>query len=138
MTISIYDVNTYLKNDATLESIAGKKMSIFPAVSTDKEKAPYLVYFYSPFVSDVEAYWLRHDSVRYTVFDLDVDRLFKISNRIVDLLSIGNGVNTENGILSSNYRILSSWQVGSNLISPSEINGYYRMNLDFRMCIVVK
>lgn len=138
MTISVYDVNSYLKNDSTLQSLAGKTMNFFPIVATDGEPAPYVVYLYHPMVSNVETYWERYDYVRYSVFDTDVDRLFKISNRIVDLLSIGDGVNGQNGITSSNYRILSSQQTGSGSAAPLEINGVYRMNLDFKMCIVVK
>lgn len=138
MAISVYDVNTFLKNDDTLESIAGKVMNFYPVVATDGEPAPFVVYFYNPTVSDVETYWERYDYVRYSIFDTDVDRLFQISERFIDLLSIGDGVAKQNGITSSTVRILSSKQVGSNLVAPLEINGWYRMNLDFRICVVVK
>ena len=138
MSISVYDVNTFLKNDTDLANIAGKTMNIFPIVATDGEPAPYLVYFYHPIVSNVETYWERCDYVRYSVFDTNVDRLFKISDRIVNLLSIGDGVNGQDGIISSNYRILSSYQIGAGVVAPLEINGLYRMNLDFKMVNVVK
>ena len=138
MSISVYDVNTFLKNDTDLANIAGKTMNIFPVVATDGEPAPYLVYFYHPIVSNVETYWERCDYVRYSVFDTNVDRLFKISDRIVNLLSIGDGVNGQDGIVSSNYRILSSYQIGAGVVAPLEINGLYRMNLDFKMVNVVK
>lgn len=138
MAISVYDVNTYLKNDNDIETIAGKVMNFFPVVATDGEPAPYVVYYYNPAVSDVETYWERYDYVRYSIFDTDVDRLFQISDRIINLLSIGDGVAGANGITSSTVRILSSQQTGSNLLAPLEINGLYRMNLDFRMCVVVK
>lgn len=138
MAISVYDVNTFLKNDETLETIAGKVMNFYPVVATDGEPAPFVVYFYNPTVSDVETYWERYDYVRYSIFDTNVDRLFQISERFIDLLSIGDGVAKQNGITSSTVRILSSKQVGSNLVAPLEINGWYRMNLDFRICVVVK
>jgi hypothetical protein len=138
MAISVYDVNTYLKNDTQIQTIAGKTMSFFPVVSTDGEPAPFVVYFYNPMVSNVETYWERYDYIKYSIFDTDVDRLFKISERFIDLLSIGDGVATQNGITSSTVRILSSQQTGSSLVAPLEINGWYRMNLDFRICVVVK
>lgn len=138
MAISVYDVNTYLKNDSTIQTIAGKTMNFFPVVATDGEPAPYVVYYYNPAVSDVETYWERYDYVRYAIFDTDVDRLFQLSDRFIDLLSIGDGVAQQDGITSSVVRILSSQQTGSSLSAPLEINGFYRMNLDFRMCIVVK
>jgi hypothetical protein len=138
MAISVYDVNTYLKNDATIQSLAGKTMNLFPVVATDGEPAPFVVYFYNPMVSNVETYWERYDYIKYSIFDTDVDRLFKISERFIDLLSIGDGVAKENGITSTTVRILSAQQTGSSLVAPLEINGWYRMNLDFRICAVVK
>jgi len=138
MSISVYDVNTFLKNDSTLANVAGKTMNFFPVVATDGEPAPYVVYFYHPTVSNVETFWERADYVRYSVFDTDMNRLFQISNRVINLLSVGDGVNGQNGITSNNYRILSSYQTGAGLVAPLEINGVYRMNLDFKMVIVVK
>jgi hypothetical protein len=138
MAISVYDVNTYLKNDTQIQTIAGKTMSFFPVVSTDGEPAPFVVYFYNPMVSNVETYWERYDYIKYSIFDTDVDRLFKLSERFIDLLSIGDGVAKQNGITSTTVRILSSQQTGSSLLAPLEINGWYRMNLDFRICVVVK
>jgi hypothetical protein len=138
MAISVYDVNTYLKNDSTIQSIAGKTMSFFPVVATDGEPAPFVVYFYNPTVSNVETYWERYDYIKYSIFDTDVDRLFRLSERFIDLLSIGDGVAQQNGITSDRVRILSAQQIGSSLVAPLEINGWYRMNLDFRICAVVK
>lgn len=137
MAISVYDVNTYLKNDATLQTIAGKTMNFFPVVATDGEPAPFVVYFYNPMVSNVETYWERYDYIKYSIFDTDVDRLFKISERFIDLLSIGDQVAQAGGIQGTRVRILSAQQTGSNLVPPLEINGWYRMNLDFRICAVV-
>jgi len=138
MAISVYDVNTYLKNDSTIQSIAGKTMNFFPVVATDGEPAPFVVYFYNPTVSNVETYWERYDYIKYSIFDTDVDRLFRLSERFIDLLSIGDGVAQQNGITSDRVRILSAQQIGSSLVAPLEINGWYRMNLDFRICAVVK
>jgi hypothetical protein len=138
MAISVYDVNTHLKNDATILSIAGKTMSFFPVVATDGESAPYVVYYYNPMVSNVETYWERYDYIKYSIFDTDVDRLFRLADRFINLLSIGDQVAQSGGIQSSTVRILSSKQTGSSLNAPLEINGLYRMNLDFRICLVVK
>jgi hypothetical protein len=138
MAISVYDINTYLKNDTTIQTLAGKTMNFFPVVATDGEPAPFVVYFYNPMVSNVETYWQRHDYVKYSIFDTDADRLFKISERFIDLLSIGDGVAKQNGITSTTVRILSSVMTGSSLIAPLEINGWYRMNLDFKIIAVTR
>lgn len=138
MAISVYDVNAHLKNDTDIQQIAGKVMNFFPVIATDGEPAPFVVYFYNPMVSNVETYWQRYDYIKYSIFDTDADRLFRISERFIDLLSIGDGVAKQNGITSSTVRILSSIMVGSSLVAPLEINGWYRMNLDFRIIAVVK
>ena len=137
MAISVYDVNTYLKNDDTIQEIAGKIMNFFPVVATDGEPAPFVVYFYNPMVPNVENYWQRCDYVKYSIFDTDVDRLFRLSERFIDLLSIGDGVAKQDGITSLSVRILSSYMTGSSLVAPLEINGWYRMNLDFKIIAVV-
>ncbi len=137
MAISVYDVNTYLKNDDAIQEIAGKTMNFFPVVATDGEPAPFVVYFYNPMVPNVENYWQRCDYVKYSIFDTDVDRLFRLSERFIDLLSIGDGVAKQDGITSLSVRILSSYMTGSSLMAPLEINGWYRMNLDFKIIAVV-
>lgn len=137
-TIAVYDVNTFLKNDAQIIAIAGKTMNFFPVVATDAEPAPFVVYFYNPMVPDVEAYWLRYDAVKYSIFDTDVDRLFRLSERFVEILGSGDQIEASGGVSGTDTRIFSSYQTGSNLIAPLEINGWYRMNLDFKLCYISK
>ncbi len=137
-TIAVYDVNTFLKNDAQIVAIAGKTMNFFPVVATDAEPAPFVVYFYNPMVPDVEAYWLRYDVVKYSIFDTNVDRLFRLSERFVEILGSGDQIEASGGVSGTDTRIFSSYQTGSNLIAPLEINGWYRMNLDFKLCYISK
>lgn len=137
-TIAVYDVNTFLKNDAQIIAIAGKTMNFFPVVATDAEPAPFVVYFYNPMVPNVEAYWLRHDVIKYSIFDTNVDRLFRLSERFVEILGSGDQIEASGGISGTDTRIFSSYQTGSNLIAPLEINGWYRMNLDFKLCYISK
>lgn len=137
-TIAVYDVNTFLKNDAQIIAIAGKTMNFFPVVATDAEPAPFVVYFYNPMVPDVEAYWLRYDVVKYSIFDTNVDRLFRLSERFVEILGSGDQIEASGGVSGTDTRIFSSYQTGSNLIAPLEINGWYRMNLDFKLCYISK
>ena len=63
-TIAVYDLNAFLKADATITSIAGKTLNFFPVVATDAEPAPLVVYFYNPMIPDVEAYWMRYDAIK--------------------------------------------------------------------------
>lgn len=137
-TIAVYDLNAFLKADSAITAIAGKTLNFFPVVATDAEPAPFVVYFYNPLIPDVEAYWMRYDAVKYSIFDTDVDRLFRLSERFVELLGHGDQIEAPGGVNGTDTRIFSSYQTGSNLIAPLEINGWYRMNLDFKLCYVSK
>ena len=134
--LSVYDVNAHLKADATLTSVAGKSMSFMPVVATNGETAPFVVYFYSPSIPSPDAYWIRKDNVRYSIFDTDVDRLFNIAERILAILGTTGSIAKSGGVVGTNSRILSSYQTGSSLAAPLELNGWYRMNLDFKICNV--
>ena len=83
MPISVYDINTFLKADTTLANIAGKTMNFFPVIGYGTESPPFVIYFYSPGIPSVESYWNRHDSILYSIYDSDVDRLFRISERMI-------------------------------------------------------
>lgn len=133
MTINIYDVNTFLKNDSVLQEIAGKTMNIFPVIGYGTELPPFVVYYYNPSIPSVEAYWNRQDHVCYSIYDSDVDRLFKLSERIIYLLGRGDTVQQTGGITSSNYRFKSSVFLGSTIIEPLEKEGWYQMDLNFRI-----
>lgn len=136
MSLSVYDINTYLKADSSLTTIAGKVISFLPVVATNTEAAPFVVYFYNPMVPNVEAYWLRKDSLRYSIFDTDASRLFDIAERFIYLLSRGDEIAKAGGAVGTNSRILSSYQTGSSLAAPLEKEGWFRMNLDFKICNV--
>ena len=129
MPISVYDINEYLKNDTDLANIAGMTMSFFPAHGYGNEAAPFVVYFYYPFIPSVEAYWNRYDAVKYSIYDSDVDRLFQIGERIIELL--GKADQIQGNVPSSNVRVLSTYLASSNFIEPLEKEGWYQMDLDF-------
>lgn len=133
MTISIYDVNAFLKEDATLQSIAGKTMNFFPVIGYGTESPPFVVYYFNPFIPSVEAYWNRYDNVRYSIYDSDADRLFKIAERFIYLLGRGDTVGKNGGIESQNHRFKSAIFVGSSILEPLEKEGWYQMDLDFRI-----
>jgi hypothetical protein len=131
MPISVYDVNTFLKADTALANIAGKTMNFFPVIGYGTETAPFVVYFYNPYIPSVEAYWNRYDAIRYSVYDSDVDRMFKIGERLIELL--GHGDEIQGTVSSSNVRILSSQLVSTSVSEPIEKEGWYQMDLDFSL-----
>jgi hypothetical protein len=133
MTISVYDVNSFLKSDTVLQGLAGKELNFFPVVGYGTEPAPFVVYFFNPSIPSVEAYWNRNDYVRYSIYDSDVDRLFKLSERFIYLLGHGDSVQQSDGIESINHRFKASVFLGSNIIEPLEKEGWYQMDLDFRI-----
>jgi hypothetical protein len=129
MPISVYDINTFLKADATLTNIAGKVMNFFPVLGYGTETPPFVIYYYNPSIPSVESYWNRYDAIRYSVYDSNVDRLFQISERMIYLL--GRGDQIQGSVPSSNVRVVSSQLVGTGLSEPLEKEGWYQMDLDF-------
>jgi hypothetical protein len=138
MSISVYSVNTFLKNDTELANIAGKQMNFFPVVGYGTETPPFVVYFYNPFMPSVESFWNRVDNVRYSIYDSDVDRLFQISERFIYLLGRGDTVQDSDGITSNTHTFKASSFVGSSLLEPIEKEGWYQMDLDFRIYSVAQ
>lgn len=134
MPISVYDINTYLKADNSLTSIAGKVMNFFPVIGYGTETAPFVIYYYNPHIPSSESYWNRQDAIRYCVYDSDVDRLFQICERIIVLL--GRADQVQGQVASANIRVLSSSLVGSSLSEPIEKEGWYQMDLDFSLLSV--
>jgi len=129
MPISVYDINTYLKADSALANIAGKTMNFFPAHGYGNESAPFVVYFYNPFIPSVEAYWNRYDAIKYCIYDNDADRLFRITERVIALL--GQSDQIQGFVPSANVRVLSSYLVSSDFSEPIEKEGWYEMDLNF-------
>jgi hypothetical protein len=134
--ISVYDVNDFLKLDETIIEIAGKELNFFPAVATDGELAPFVVYYYNPSISSPDTWWKRNDYIRYSIFDTDVDRIFRLSERFLEVLGRADKISQEGGINGTEVRILTSSFVKSGLSYPMEKAGWYKMNLDFRLCWV--
>lgn len=131
MPISVYDINTFLKADSDLANIAGKTMNFFPVIGYGTEPAPFVVYYYNPHIPSVESYWNRYDAIRYSIYDSDVDRMFKIGERMIELL--GHGDEIQGTVSSSNVRILSSQLVSTSVSEPIEKEGWYQMDLDFSL-----
>lgn len=131
MPISVYSINTYLKADTELANIAGKTMNFFPVIGYSTETPPFVIYYYNPHIPSVESYWNRYDAIRYSIYDSDVDRLFRITERFIELM--GHGDQIQGHVPSTSVRVLSSQLVSSSLSEPIEKEGWYQMDLDFSL-----
>lgn len=138
MPISAYDINTYLKDDGDLSNIAGKVMNFLPIVATGSQEPPYVVYYYRPNIIDVEYFWQRCDLVRYSIFDSDIDRMYQLSERFIDLLGAGDQINQSGGCAGTNVRMLSTYLVNSSESPSLEKDGIFRINLDFKIMSVAR
>lgn len=138
MPISAYDINTYLKNDSSLETIAGKVMNFLPIVATGSQEPPYVVYYYRPNVDNVEYYWQRCDLLRYSIFDSNIDRMYRISERLIDLLGSGDQIAQSGGCAGTDVRMLSTYLINSSESPSLEKDGIFRINLDFKIMSVAR
>jgi hypothetical protein len=138
MTLPIYDINSHLAQDQDIVTAAGRQMNFYPVVAPSSATAPYVVYYYNPLIPDPDRHWMRKDVVRYSIFDTDVERLFSVSELFIEILGKADTVAKTGGIEATGQdrRILSSMQTDSSLAVPLEKEGWYRMNLDFRICNV--
>jgi hypothetical protein len=141
MSIMVYDVNTFLKADSALQTIAGKSvaspMDMYPligyGVDDPNYPVPFIVYYWEPFNKGVEQYWNRADVLRYNIYDSDADRCFLLANRIIKLLGEGDSVSKSGGITSADNRILSSQLLTSFSEEPVEKEGWYAIVLSFEV-----
>lgn len=130
-TISVYDINSFIKNDATITSIAGRTIDIFPTIGYGNADPPFIVYYYSPVIPDVESFWYRRDAVLYSIYDTDVDRVLNLGERIIELLGKGDEISQSSGVAGTNCRILSTEITDTSLEAPAERDGWYQMTLEF-------
>lgn len=130
-TLSVYDINSYIQSDATITSYVGGTISIFPTIGYEGVTPPFIVYYYSPSIPDVEAFWYRSDALLYSIYDTDMVRMMNISERIITLLSKGDQISQSGGVAGTDSRILSTELTDTSLEAPEEKNGWFRLDLEF-------
>lgn len=132
-TISVYDINAYIKDHSDITSLLGRELSIFPTIGYADETAPFVVYFFSPYIPNVEAFWSRRDVVIYEIYDTDMDRLLNIGEIIMDLLGKGDQISQPGGVAGTDVRILSTEVVSASVQGPMERDGWYMMEIQFNI-----
>lgn len=137
-TLAVYDINNYLSSDSTLQTIAGKTMSFFPIIGGGDENAPFVVYIVNHNIPSVEAWWNRYDSLSYAVYDTNIDRLLRIGERMIEMLSKGDVISESGGKEGTDVRLFSTSFDGSSLGEAIEKDGWFTMILDFTVYYVVK
>jgi len=135
-TLAVYDINTFIKADSSLQTIAGKQMNIFPIIGPGSETAPFLVYYVSPSVPSVESWWNRYDVVSYVLYDTDINRLYQIGERLIEMLSKGDAISESGGANGTDTRIFSTIFNGAEVAEAIERDGWFTMNLDFTIYYV--
>jgi hypothetical protein len=130
-TVSVYDINQYIKDDSTIANIAGSTINIFPAIGYGDAAPPFIVYYYSPVIPNVEAFWMRRDAVLYSIYDTDMVRMVDIGERIIELLGKGDEISQSGGKAGTDFRILSTELTDTALEPPDERDGWYKMDLEF-------
>lgn len=129
--MSVYDVNSYIKNDFELANIAGREIEIFPAIAYEDVVPPFIIYVYSQGIPSVESFWYRSDSVIYGIYDDNVDRLFNLNERLMDILGKGDEIAQPGGVIGTDVRILSTQVTNIQMGAAEERDGWYRSDLEF-------
>lgn len=130
-TLSVYDINTYIKNDSDITGYVGGTINIFPTIGYENAAPPFIVYYYSPTIPDVEAFWYRSDALLYSIYDTDMVRMMDVGERVIELLSKGDQISQSGGVAGTDSRILSTELTDTSLEAPAEKNGWFRLDLEF-------
>lgn len=130
-TLSVYDINNWIKNHPAIMALLGRQIQIFPNVGYSDENAPFLIYMFAPGTIGVENFWYRRDHVAYLIYDTDVDRMFNIGEILIDILHKGDQISQSGGVAGTDYRILSTEFVSATTDSPTDRDGWYRMDIEF-------
>lgn len=138
MTPAVYDLNNYLKDHPDVVEVSGKEVDFYPIVGYGEEEAPFVIYLANPGIPSVEAFWNRYDAVTYSIYDSDIDRIFKLTEVFLDLLAKGDEISQSTGVEGTSVRILSTFYVDSNLEEAMEKDGWFRMTLNFILYYVIK
>lgn len=134
---AIYDLNSFIKANSELESIAGRSLEFYPIIGYGEEQTPFVVYLANPNIPSLEAFWNRYDSVTYIIYDSDIDRIFKLTEKFLNLLSKGDEISQPGGATGTSVRILSTYFVDSELEEAIEKDGWFRMTLNFILYYVI-
>jgi hypothetical protein len=130
-SMSVYDINSYIKNDEDLLEIAGREIEIFPAMAYEDVVPPFIIYTYSQGIPSVESFWYRSDVVIYAVYDDNVDRLFNLNERIMEILGKGDQISQPGGVAGTDVRILSTQINNLQMGAAEERDGWYRSDIEF-------
>jgi hypothetical protein len=137
MTPAVYDLNNFLKNHPDVQEIAGTSLDFYPIVGYGEENPPFVVYIANPNIPSLEAFWNRYDVITYTIYDSNIDRLFKITEKFLDLLAKGDEISQPGGADGTSVRILSTYFVDSDLEEAMEKDGWFKMTLNFILYYVI-
>lgn len=138
ITPAVYDINSYLTSHPSIVAAAGKELDFYPIIGYGEESGPFVVYVAEPGIPSVEAFWNRYDSVLYTIYDSDIDRIFKLTEVFLNILSKGDEISQPDGVEGTSVRILSTYFVDSSLEEALEKDGWFRMSLNFIIYYVIK
>jgi hypothetical protein len=134
MAIYIYDINTKVKTDATLKTLAGTPTTdivLYPAVGYEDTNPPFMLYSFFPGIKEKELYFVRVDHLQYIIFDTDSDRCYNMAQRVVDLLNKGDSI--AGTIPSTIGRVLWMFLIRGRQDNPLQREGFYSYELLFEV-----
>lgn len=132
----VYDINSYVETDSDFLTVAGvDEITFRPAIGYENDASPLVIYLWNPGIQAPESFFIREDVIIYRIYDVDADRCFRISEDIIRLLNVTDGIQT---VSSTDY--IPKWMYlrRSSMEQPSEREGYYYVTLEFVLGYVQK
>lgn len=72
------------------------------------------------------------------MYDTDIDRLLRIGERMIEMLSKGDAISDSGGKDGTDVRLFSTQFTGSAVGEAIERDGWFTMVLDFRILYAAK
>lgn len=135
----VYDITAALSEDIDWAEINdGNIPDFLPITGYDDTVTPFILYSFLPRMEDVERYYILNDSVRYYVYDNDVERMWEISRAIREYLNVGDGVEAiKTTMPDAQYRVLSSELVYGASFPALEREGFVNTVNEFKVKYVL-
>lgn len=128
-----YAINSFLQSDTILQGYMGTDtFYIQPYSGESYSTAPIIVYEWrADIVGGADHfYYIRNDFLTYTVYDLDIDRAYKIRERLIALLNVGSGITTV-----TDTEVQPAWSFLRRTFDalPNAKEGYYGFSTVFEV-----
>lgn len=136
----IYDIIAAIKENLDWDALNdGNVPEFIPITGYADTQAPFVLYSFISRMEDEERYYILNDTLRFYVYDSNIDRMWAISRALRTYLNVSDDVVTLKDQIpeDSQFRIVNSCLVSSMTMPPTERDGFVNTVNEFRVKYVL-